>query len=155
MTIRRCAVAVSAVALGLFTLSACTKPTPLATASVGKGSVHTEASCYRDGARLGQSDLRACLRKSGGKTVKVRQTDAFHLGVDPAIAGKGWFLVVNGQQKTDVIKDTYRTFGGSQLFVDSSTGQSAKTATMDVLETDGSGANAVVGVWQFKLEQVN
>jgi hypothetical protein len=155
MTIRRCAVAVGAVALGLFTLSACSKPTPLATVAVGKGSVHTEASCYDDGKQLSQTDLQSCLRKDGGKTVKVRQTDAFHVGTDPAIADKGWFLVVNGQQKTDVIKDTYRTFAGSQMFVDSSTGQTSKTATMDLLETTGSSANTVIGVWQFKLELAN
>lgn len=154
MTLRRCAVAAGAAALGLFALTACSKPTPLATVTVGETSVHTEASCYRDGDRLSQQDLQACLDKSGGKTVRIKSFDNFHLGVDPAIADKGWFLVAGGQ-KTDVMKDTYRTFGGAQLFRNSETGKTAKTATLDVLETADGSTDKVVGVWQFKLELDN
>lgn len=154
MTNRRCAAAVGAVVLGLFALSACTKPTPLATVTVGKDSVNAEASCYGDGRQLSRTDLQSCLKRDGGKTVRIHSFDSFHLGVDPAIAKKGWFLVAGGQ-KTDVIKDTYRSFGGSQLFVDSTTGQTSKSATLDVLETADGTANSVVGVWQFKLELVN
>ncbi len=155
MTIRRCAAAVGAVALGLFALSACTKPTPLATVTVGKTSVHTEASCYHDGKQLGQGDLQGCLRKDGGKVVKIHSFDEFHLGVDPAMADKGWYVATSSGQKSDVIKETYRTYGGSQFFVDGSTGQTSKTATLNLVETADGSANTVVGVWQFKLELAN
>ena len=49
---RRIGVALGAVSAGLLVLSACDKPTPLATVTVGDNSVHTEASCYNDGNAL-------------------------------------------------------------------------------------------------------
>ncbi|MDI5965188.1 hypothetical protein POF50_009645 [Streptomyces sp. SL13] len=152
MTIRRSAAAVGAVALGLFALSACTKPTPLATVTVGEKSVHSQAACYNDGKALAKADLQKCLTADGGQELTIGAAENLHIGVEPAIANKGWFLVVN-QQETPVIKDTYRTFNGSSLFQDSQTGQtSTKPAVVNVVETADGTQNTVVGVWQFKLD---
>jgi hypothetical protein len=150
MTIRRSAAAVGAVALGLFALSACTKPTPLATVTVGSTSVHTEASCYNGGKALG--DLSSCMNKTPDQTVKVHTTDKVHIGVDPAIADKGWVVLSPTGQKTDVIKSqTYYTFPtAGSLFIDQQTGQSSKTANLSIVEVSGKGAAA--GVWNVKLE---
>ena len=117
--------------------------------TVGDNSVHSEASCYQSGAKLSQSFLQSCLRKDGGQTVKIDAAADFHVGVDPAIAAKGWFLVVGGQA-TPVMKETYRTFGGAQLF-----SGSTRTATVDVLQSGDGTTNDVTGVWQFKLELAN
>lgn len=155
MTYRRCAAAVGAVAVGLFALSACSKPTPLATVTVGENSVHTEATCYKGGAELTASDVRSCLGRSGGATIRIKSFGDFHVGVEPAIADKGWFLFANGQPETSPMKDTYRTFGGSQLFQNGSTGQTDKSAALDVLESGNATTSDVIGVWQFKLELEN
>lgn len=155
MTYRRCAAAVGAAAVGLFALSACSKPTPLATVTVGENSVHTEATCYKGGAELNASDVRSCLGKSGGATIKIKSFDNFHVGVDPAIADKGWFLFTGGQPVTSAMKDTYRTFGGSQLFQNGSTGRTSRSAVLDVVESGNATTSDVIGVWQFKLELEN
>lgn len=153
MTIRRSAAAVGAVALGLFALSACTKPTPLATVTVGQDSVHSEASCYDNGKPLSQDTFKTCVNKTPEHTVKVHATDKLHLGVDPAIANKGWVVFSGSTQRTGVInKQTYYTFpDAGSLFVDSSTGQSSKTVELNLLET-GAQNSGTAGVWKVKLE---
>jgi hypothetical protein len=149
MTIRRSAAAVSAVVFGLLALSACSKPTPLATVTVGDTSVHTQATCYRDGARLTPADVKDCAKPTAGPLIKIRSFDNFHVGVDPAIADKGWYLYTGGQAVTGVMKETYHTYGGAQLF------QSGKTAVLDVMETANGSTDSVIGIWQFRLELAN
>ena len=151
MTIRRSAAAASAVALGLLALSACSKPTPLATVTVGKGSVNTEAACYNNGKPLTSDILQSCLAKAPTQTVKVRQTETIHLGVEPAIAKNGWLIVSNSTQKTNIIKDSYRSFSGQSLFLDQMTGQTSSSVVMNVVESAGDNGGAL-GVWKFKME---
>ncbi len=155
MTIRRCAAALGAVVVGLSALSACSKPTPLATVTVGDNSVHTQAACYRDGNVLTTGAVRTCTGGKTGTTIKIKSFQNFHIGVDTAISDKGWYLFTNGQRVTDVMKDTYRTFGGAQLFQNSATGASAKSAVLDLVETSDGTTNKVTGVWRFKLELDN
>lgn len=151
MTIRRSAAAASAVALGLFALSACSKPTPLATVTVGKGTVNAEAACYNNGKPLTSEILQSCLAKQPTHTVKVRQTDYIHIGVEPAMAKNGWLLIGNSMQKTSLIKDTYRTFNGQSLFLDQMTGQPSSSLVLNIVESAGDNSGAL-GVWKFKLE---
>jgi hypothetical protein len=151
MTIRRSAAAASAVALGLFALSACSKPTPLATVTVGKDTVNTEAACYGNGKPLTSEVLQSCLAKQPTHTVKVRQTDSIRIGVEPAMAKNGWLLVGNSMQKTTLIKDTYRTFPGQSLFFDQTTGQPSPSLVLNLVESAGDNSGAL-GVWKFKLE---
>ena len=46
---RRVVAAAGAVSAGLLVLSACDKPSPIATITVGTNSVNSEATCYNDG----------------------------------------------------------------------------------------------------------
>lgn len=172
MTIRRCAAAVGAVALGLSALTACTKPTALATVTVGKGSVNTEAdqqgSCWNGGKTLSRTAIASCLQSQAapGTTVKVHSGDKVHLGVDPDIAKTGW-VVLGTQapvtrtsqptQLTDVIKQqTYTTLGSSagQLFVNQQTGRSSKDLDLAILKTVGTGTDTTE-VWKVRLELVD
>src|SRR5690242_12170894 len=108
MTIRRSAAAVGAVVLGLAALSACSKPTPLATVTVGSDTINSQAACYNDGKPLSTSTLRSCLSKTPtDNAITVRAIDSVHIGVDPDVAKNGWLVFSNGQARTDLIKDTY------------------------------------------------
>jgi hypothetical protein len=151
MSIRRRAAALGAVSLGLFALAACDKPTPLATVTVGDTSVHTEAAtgCYGDGAKLPEAKFLACMQGKATETTKVPAGEDVRIGVDPAIADKGWILAVGASGKTDLLKGTYRTFSGDQFFTDAQTGQTSGSVTLNFIETTGK--QDFLGVWHIKL----
>ncbi|HJX86255.1 MAG TPA: hypothetical protein VJ277_01730, partial [Gemmatimonadales bacterium] len=136
---RRIIAALAAVSAGLLVLSACDKPTPLATVTVGDNSVHSEAACYNDGNALKESEVQGCLNKKAEKTVKVAMDDKVHFGVDPEIADNGWTIFINGQQaEQEPFKKTYRTIPGSAFFT-SQTGETTASETqVSVVETDGN-----------------
>jgi hypothetical protein len=147
---RRAAAAVGAVTLGLVALSACEKPTPMATVTVGSTVVTTEAACYNDGNAIPTSKLAECLKKDGGKTVKASMDDRIRFGVDPKVADGGWTLFINGQPaEAQPNKKTYRTIAASQFF-QSSQGQVADQVQISVVQAK---TGAALGVWQFKLER--
>lgn len=148
---RRIGVALGAVSAGLLVLSACDKPTPLATVTVGGDSVSTEAACYDDGKALKESEFKSCLNKKAEKTIKVAMDDKVHFGVDPEIADHGWTLFINGQQgEPEPYEKTYRTIPGSAFFA-SQTGEStAKETQVSIVETKGK---ELTGIWHFKLEK--
>ena len=59
---RRALAAAGAVSAGVLVLSACDKPTPLATVTVGTSSVHSEATCGGEsGETVKTADLPKCL----------------------------------------------------------------------------------------------
>ena len=147
---RRIGVALGAVSAGLLVLSACDKPTPLATVTVGDNSVSTEAACYNDGDALKESEIQGCLNKKAEKSVKVAMDDKVRFGVDPEIAENGWTLFINGQQaEQEPYKNTYRTIPGN-AFLASQTGETSKETTVSIVETKGK---KLTGVWQFKFEK--
>lgn len=150
---RRIGVALGAVSAGLLVLSACDKPTPLATVTVGDNSVHTEAACYNDGDALKESEIQGCLNKKAEKTVKVAMDDKVRFGVDPEIADNGWTLFINGQQaEQEPYKKTYRTIPGSAFFA-SQTGETTTNHTqISVVETKGK---KLTGVWHFELKKTS
>ena len=150
---RRIGAALAAVSAGLLVLSACDKPTPLATVTVGDNSVHSEAACYNDGNALKESEVQGCLNKKAEKTVKVAMDDKVHFGVDPEIADNGWTLFINGQQaEQEPFKKTYRTIPGSAFFA-SQTGETTASETqVSVVETDG---NKLTGVWHFDFKKTS
>ncbi|PZT75773.1 MULTISPECIES: DUF2771 domain-containing protein [unclassified Streptomyces] len=149
---RRIGVALGAVSAGLLVLSACDKPTPLATVTVGDNSVHTEAACYNDGKTIKPSEVKSCLNKEAEKTIEVSMSDTVHFGVDPEIADNGWTLFINGQQaEQEPFKKTYRSISGSAFF-SSQTGEAADETQISVVETKGEGEKTgVAGIWHFKL----
>ncbi|WFB08861.1 hypothetical protein LRS74_18795 [Streptomyces sp. LX-29] len=152
---RRAAAAVGAVTLGLVALTACDKPTPLATVTVGSTSKTTEATkgCYTDGKALEEEKWRACLNREGTRTLTVHSGEKVRVGVDPEIAESGWTLVAGGRVVVDDTKATYRSFDSDLLFVrQDETGQliPLKEVTLTVVEAGESGPK---GLWHFNLKQ--
>ncbi|MEV5312701.1 MULTISPECIES: DUF2771 domain-containing protein [unclassified Streptomyces] len=148
---RRAVAAAGAVSAGLLVLSACDKPTPMSTITVGSNSVSAEAVCYNDGKALDSKSLEKCTTdKSDVKTIELGQDETVRLGVDPEIADTGWTVLVNGRQLTDYSKNTYRTIPGS-VFFNMQYGTQGTTNTVSIRE----GEKAAKGVWTFKLKQAS
>ncbi|NEC08557.1 DUF2771 domain-containing protein [Streptomyces sp. SID7909] len=148
---RRIGVALGAVSAGLLVLSACDKPTPLATVTVGDNSVSSEAACYNDGKALENSEAQKCLNKKAEKSIKVSMTDTVHFGVDPDIADNGWTLFLDGQRgEPEPSKKTYRSINGSAFFSTQTEGAAPKNSQVSIVETKGA---KVIGIWHFQLEK--
>ncbi|MFJ8664356.1 DUF2771 domain-containing protein [Streptomyces sp. NPDC093600] len=147
---RRAAVALGAVSAGLLVLSACDKPTPLATLTVGTDSVHSEAACYNDGEAIKESQIQQCLNKKAEKTLTVSMDDKIRFGVDPEIAEKGWTIFLGGQAaEQEPYKKTYRTIPASAFF-SSQTGEAPNETQVTLVETDGK---KLTGIWHFALKK--
>ncbi|QFZ75695.1 DUF2771 domain-containing protein [Streptomyces fagopyri] len=145
---RRAVAALGAVSAGLLVLSACDKPTPLATITVGKSSVSSETDCYNDGKAVSSADLAKCLKAKDIKSIKVDPDDTVRFGVDPEIADNGWTILMNGQPLTDSSKKTYRTIPGS-VFFNAQYGASGNSTLVSIKEGD----KTVTGLWSFKLKK--
>ncbi|KNB51506.1 hypothetical protein [Streptomyces caatingaensis] len=140
---RRAAAAAGAVTFGLVALSACDKPTPMATVTVGSSTVQSEATCYNGGDGIDQKDLGDCLQKSG-KTIKATVDDKLHIGVDPKIADNGWTMFVNGRAMGKNTK-TYRTVQAGYFF------ELAKSDEVKVSIVE-LGDREALGVWNYTLK---
>ncbi|OII61270.1 MULTISPECIES: DUF2771 domain-containing protein [unclassified Streptomyces] len=150
---RRAGVALGAVSAGLLVLSACDKPTPLATVTVGTDSVHTEAAsgCYDTGG-LKESQVEKCVKAKAGEVVEVSLDDRIRFGVDPEIAENGWTLLINGQPaEQEPYKKTYRTINASPFFNNPLGGETADSVDVTVLETE---KNKAIGVYRFTFKKV-
>ncbi|MFG2329632.1 DUF2771 domain-containing protein [Streptomyces sp. NPDC048604] len=147
---RRAAVALGAVSAGLLVLSACDKPTPLATVTVGTDSVHTEAACYNDGDAIKESLVQGCLNKKPTTSISVSADDKIRFGVDPSIADNGWTIFLGGQQaEPEPYKKTYRTIPASAFF-SSQTGEATNRTQVTIVENTG---RKLTGIWQFELKK--
>lgn len=148
---RRAAAAVGAVALGLVALTACDKPTPLATVTVGSTTVTSEAACYDDGNALGNEKVASCLKESAGETVKASMEDKLRFGVDPKIADEGWTIFINGQPaEQEPNKKTYRTIPASAFFAGGQGGGATAKTQVSIVEVSTGKA---LGVWNFNIER--
>ncbi|MEU6575573.1 DUF2771 domain-containing protein [Streptomyces sp. NPDC046805] len=145
---RRAVAAAVAVSAGLLVLSACDKPTPIATITVGTNSVDAEATCYNDGAELNAAALAKCVGAKDIKSIKVDPDASVHFGVDPEIAKNSWTILLNGQPLTDSSTKTYRTIPGS-VFFNAQYGAQGNSTTVSIKEGD----KTVKGLWSFKLEK--
>ncbi|MET8942385.1 DUF2771 domain-containing protein [Streptomyces sp. NPDC004542] len=145
---RRAVAAAGAVSAGLLLLSACDKPTPMSTITVGTSSVSSEATCYNDGDALDTASLTKCLKDTGIKSIKVDPDETVRFGVDPEIADSGWTILMNGQPLTDSSKKTYRTIPGS-VFFNAQYGAQGNSTLVSVKEGD----KTVKGLWSFKLKK--
>ncbi|KOG33998.1 hypothetical protein [Streptomyces resistomycificus] len=156
---RRRAVAVAgAVSAGLLVLSACDKPTPRATVTIGDESVSTEAQCYEDGKDLGKAEATKCTLKKASHTIEVPQSETLRIGVDPKIAETGWAMWINGQQVTNPSKKTYYYFEGVDLFADQQGQAAPKELNISIVEQDKSDttvSKVYKGVWNFKLKNAD
>ncbi|MGC9541735.1 DUF2771 domain-containing protein [Streptomyces sp. UG1] len=145
---RRAVAAAGAVSAGLLVLSACEKPTPLATITTGTASVHSEATCGGEGETLKTEALAKCLKDKDIESIKVDPEETVRFGVDPEIADEGWTILMNGQPLTDSSKKTYRTVPGS-VFFNAQYGASGSSTLVTIKE----GEQDVTGLWSFKLEK--
>ncbi|GGZ76460.1 DUF2771 domain-containing protein [Streptomyces bluensis] len=143
---RRAVATLGAVSAGLLVLSACEKPTPLATVTVGTDSVSSETDCYNEGKSVPTGELAKCLKNKDIKSIKVDPDETVRFGVDPKIADKGWTILMNGQPLTDNSTKTYRTIPGS-VFFNAQYGAQGNTTVVSVQQ----GETNVTGLWSFKL----
>lgn len=150
----RSATALGAVSLGLLAATACEKPTPLATVTVGSDTVTTEAACYEDGEAIRQSKVQDCLGKKAGKSIEVARGDKIRFGVEPGMADTGWMLFVNGQPALpEPIDTTYYSFPGDAFFQSQDPGGqggTGKKAQVSIVET---AKGKVKGVWHVNVER--
>ncbi|GAB2753643.1 hypothetical protein [Streptomyces bullii] len=149
---RRAAAALGAVSAGLLVLSACDKPTPIATVTFGKTSVSAEAKCYEDD--LSREQATKCAMRKASDTIKVEQGETLRVGVDPEIADEGWALWINGQQATDTFNKTYYSFQGADLFASQQGQAPQKHLYISIVEQNKAGSE-FKGVWNFKLENAD
>ncbi|MDI3388162.1 DUF2771 domain-containing protein [Streptomyces sp. B-S-A8] len=148
---RRTAAALGAVSAGLLVLSACEKPTPLATVTVNGTSVHSEAACYSDSKAISESEIKSCMQKEAEETLTVGMNDKVRFGVDPEVAEHGWTLFIGGQPaEPEPFKKTYRSVPGSVFFSSGQGGPALKKAQVSIVETDG---NELRGIWHFELKK--
>ena len=150
---RRAVAAAGAVSAGLLVLSACDKPTPLSTVTVGRSSVSSEATCGGEGKTLQTADLAKCLKDSDIKSIKVDPDDTVRFGVDPDIADKRWTILMNGQPLTEDSDKTYRTIPGS-VFFNAQYGAQGNSTLVTIKAGDGKkNSTAATGLWSFKLKK--
>ncbi|MFJ9536965.1 DUF2771 domain-containing protein [Streptomyces sp. NPDC101225] len=150
---RRAVAAVGAVSAGLLVLSACDKPTPLSTITVGRSSVSSEASCGGEGKTLKTADLTKCLQDKDIKSIKVDPDETVRFGVDPDIADKRWTILMNGQPLTEDSDKTYRTIPGS-VFFNAQYGAQGNSTVVSIKAGDGKkSGSAVTGLWNFKFKK--
>ena len=152
---RRTVAVLGAVSLGLVALSACEKPTPLTTVTVGSKTITTGAACYNDGNQLSTKILKSCLGKKPDKKISVGPGGKVRVGVDPDVAKNGWAIVVNGQGlMNEASKDTYRSFDFDQLFQaqQSQQGQMPPPKTAQVAIVELGKAGQPKGAWQFLVK---
>ncbi|KQX10658.1 hypothetical protein ASC82_23675 [Streptomyces sp. Root431] len=149
---RRAAVALGAVSAGLLVLTACDKPTPIATITVGTESIHSEAACYNDGEAIKESQIQQCLNKKAEKSITVATDDKIRFGVDPEIADNGWTIFLGGQQaEPEPYKKTYRTIPASAFFSgQSQTGETTDQTQVTIVENTGK---KLTGIWHFQLKK--
>ncbi|MFC8512940.1 DUF2771 domain-containing protein [Streptomyces sp. NPDC057257] len=151
---RRRAVAVAgAVSAGLLVLSACDKPTPRSTITVGRSSVSEEATCGGEGKNLQTAALATCLKDKDIQSIKVDPDDTVRFGVDPDIADKRWTILMNGQPLTEDSDKTYRTIPGS-VFFNQQYGATGNSTLVSIKAGDGKkSGTGVTGLWSFKLKK--
>ena len=146
----RTAAACGAAALGLLALSACDKPTPVATVTVGSDTVHTHAACYRDGRPLDSRTLSACQRRRPTESITISPGDVLRLGVEPEIADPGWVMYVNGQPVSRPLDTTYRSLSADGFFPQNRQQRATPNAAeLTIAEEDAKGT--VYGLWRFRL----
>lgn len=159
MSIRRAATTIGALSLGLVVLTACDKPTAMATVTVGSKSVQAEAAdkCYAGGKKLAQEIFLACLQTPPKHHITVAVGDQVRIGVDPSIAKKGWLIAQGTTLVTpEPLKDkTYWSVDSEQLFnsQDQQSGgtTTAKQVTLNIVESGDTSGQDSFRVIQFNL----
>lgn len=154
----RTGAALGAAALGLLVTTGCglTKPTPLATVTVGSDTVTTEAACLAsEDEPLGNEKGLACLKEKSDATVTVRQGDRVHLGVEPEMAKSGWVYFVDQRLLAPgELDSTYQTLDTDQWFRPQP-GQNGQASVPDevTLSVATLGEDSLDGVWNVTIKR--
>ncbi|MER5935412.1 DUF2771 domain-containing protein [Streptomyces sp. NPDC002054] len=154
---RRSVAALGAVSAGLLLLSACDKPTPLATVTVGSSSVSTEAACRP---AKGEKDMpidevQKCLADiKKAKTIEYGRGDTLRLGVEPEIVehGSTWQPVLDGQPITDQSGNTYRSFPNVDIFATGGQGETPASKLLNIVQFTKDGKPQAVWSYNLKLK---
>ncbi|MEU5439024.1 DUF2771 domain-containing protein [Streptomyces sp. NPDC020719] len=151
---RRAGIALGAVSAGLLVLSACDKPTPLATVTVGNTSVNAEATCRNDGKVLSDVKLTTCLSNvKTSKTIKYSPGSTLRLGVDPAVVEDGdkWVALLDGSPITEPSNKTYRSFPNADVFATGGQSAAPKSKKINIIQVNDN--NKPKSVWSFTLKR--
>lgn len=151
---RRSVAALGAVSAGLLLLSACDKPTPLATVTVGTSSVSTEAACS-DGKELTAEKVQECFGDlKHAKNIDYGRGDTLRLGVEPDVVedGKKWQAVLDGQPITEPSSNTYRSFPGADLFATGGQGEAPASKKLNIVQVSEDGKPLAVWAFNVKLK---
>ncbi|GGZ50537.1 DUF2771 domain-containing protein [Streptomyces subrutilus] len=149
---RRSVAALGAVSAGLLLLSACDKPTPLATVTVGTTTVSAEAACH-DGKELSMDKVQECLTNiKDAKTIDYARGDTLRLGVEPEVVEdhRQWQAVLDGQPITEPSSNTYRSFPGADVFATGGQGEAPTSKKLAFVQTGKDGKP--LAVWSFNLK---
>ncbi|AXI87703.1 DUF2771 domain-containing protein [Actinospica acidiphila] len=147
---RRAVAAAGAVSAGLLVLSACDKPTAMATVTVGSDSVSSEATCGGEGKALTTEALNKCLQDKDIDEIEVDPLETVRFGVDPEIADNSWTILLNGQPLVDPMKNnTYQSIPGS-VFFNAQYGAQGDSTLVSIKE---GGENEATGLWSFRLKK--
>ncbi|MEV5092025.1 DUF2771 domain-containing protein [Streptomyces griseoincarnatus] len=147
---RRAVAAAGAVSAGLLVLSACDKPTAMATVTVGSDSVSSEATCGGEGKALTTEALNKCLQDKDIDEIEVDPLETVRFGVDPEIADNSWTILLNGQPLVDSMKNnTYQSIPGS-VFFNAQYGAQGDSTLVSIKE---GGENEATGLWSFRLKK--
>ncbi|MFE5396341.1 DUF2771 domain-containing protein [Streptomyces sp. NPDC056568] len=150
---RRAVAAAGAVSAGLLLLSACDKPTPMGTVTVGSDSVSSEATCGGHDKALENAEIQKCLQDDDVKSISVGEDDTVRFGVDPEVADRRWTILMNGQQLTNDTDNTYRTVPGS-VFFNEQYGAQGDSTLVTIKAGDGKDdSEEATGLWSFKLKK--
>ncbi|MFG3286615.1 DUF2771 domain-containing protein [Streptomyces sp. NPDC048111] len=154
---RRAGLALAAASAGLLVLSACDKPTPLATVTVGTNSVNTEASCRgEDGKPLAEAKLTSCLSGvKDAKSIDYAPGATLRLGVDPKVVENGskWIALLDGSPITEASSQTYRSFPGADVFSTGGQGAAPKEKKISIVQVNKD--SKPESVWSFTLKRTN
>nr|WP_230396559.1 DUF2771 domain-containing protein [Streptomyces blattellae] len=150
---RRAVAAAGAVSAGLLVLSACDKPTPMSTVTVGTSTISEEATCGGEGEVLPSAEVTKCLDETDIESITVDPDETVRFGVDPEVADKRWTILMNGQPLTEDSDKTYRTVPGS-VFFNAQYGAQGNSTLVSIRAADGEkDSNTVTGLWSFTLKK--
>ncbi|MFD5556858.1 DUF2771 domain-containing protein [Streptomyces sp. NPDC127068] len=147
---RRAVAVTGVVCAGLLVLSACEKPTAVATVTVGDESVNSEAVCYQDGKAIKPAEVAECLKDKDVESITVDPDETVRFGVDVGIADKEWTVLLDGQRLTDYTKKTYLAVPGSVFFNEQYGASGGTSTTVSIAQ---GGENKVTGLWSFRLKK--
>ncbi|AYG81380.1 hypothetical protein DWB77_03526 [Streptomyces hundungensis] len=154
---RRAGFALAAASAGLLVLSACDKPTPLATVTVGTNSVNAEASCRgENGKALADDKLTGCLSGvKDAKSIDYAPGSTLRLGVDPDVVEDGhkWIALLDGSPITEASAQTYRSFPGADVFSTGGQGAAPKEKKVSIVQVNKD--SKPVSVWSFTLKRTS